>query len=138
MRSRTLASACPVALVALLWPTACIQGQSTKDPATPEPEVLSTIYYLDAAKNGLCLNKQCHWAFDEGLFRLTFDEAEHIYVISIPSPVRLAAANAHFDIASFDAIVGPIPRERLPTNENLWPSSQYLQELNDFLDDEAA
>ncbi len=95
-------------------------------------------YDLDAAKNGLCLNKQCHWAFDEGLFRLTFDEAEHIYVISIPSPVRLAAANAHFDIASFDAIVGPIPRERLPTNENLWPSSQYLQELNDFLDDEAA
>lgn len=95
-------------------------------------------YDLDAAKNGLCLNKQCHWAFDEGLFRLSFDETEHIYVISIPAPVRLAAANVHFDLESFESIVGPIPRERLPANEMLWPSSQYLQELNKFLDDEAA
>ena len=46
---------------------------------------------LDATKNGLCLNKQCHWAFDEGLFCLSFDETENAYIVSIPNPVRLAA-----------------------------------------------
>lgn len=95
-------------------------------------------YDLDATKNGLCLNKQCHWAFDEGLFRLKFDETENVYVVSIPDPVRLAAQTAHFDLESFDALVGPIPRERLPTSEAFWPSSSYLDVLNGFLDDEAA
>ena len=93
---------------------------------------------LDATKNGLCLNKQSHWAFDEGLFRLSFDAAENTYVVSIPNPVRLAAQAARFDIESFDAIAGRVPRNRLPANEALWPSKQYLAELNRFLDDEAA
>ena len=93
---------------------------------------------LDATKNGLCLNKQSHWAFDEGLFRLSFDEAENAYIISIPNPVRLAAQTAKFDLGSFDAISGPIPRKRLPANEAIWPSKPYLAELNRFLDDKAA
>jgi hypothetical protein len=93
---------------------------------------------LDATKNGLCLNKQCHWAFDEGLFRLSFDDTENAYIISIPNPVRLAAQTAKFDLDSFTAIAGCIPRNRLPKNEALWPSKQYLTELNRFLDDEAA
>ena len=93
---------------------------------------------LDATKNGLCLNKQCHWAFDEGLFRLSFDEKENAYIVSIPNPVRLAAQAAQFDIESFDAIAGRVPKNRLPANEALWPSKQYLTELNRFLDDEAA
>jgi len=93
---------------------------------------------LDATKNGLCLNKQCHWAFDEGLFRLSFDDTENAYIISIPNPVHLAAQTAKFDLDSFTAIAGCIPRNRLPKNEALWPSKQYLAELNRFLDDEAA
>ena len=91
---------------------------------------------LDATKNGVCLNKQCHWAFDEGLFRLSFDETENAYTISIPDPVRLAAEAVHFDIASFEAIVGIVPRKSLPANQAFWPSKQYLTELNHFLDDE--
>lgn len=93
---------------------------------------------LDATKNGLCLNKQCHWAFDEGLFRLSFDETENAYVVSIPNPIRLAAIAATFDIESFDTIVGRIPQNRLPKNNAVWPSKPYLTELNRFLDDEAA
>ena len=93
---------------------------------------------LDATKNGPCLSKQSHWAFDEGLFRLSFDEAENAYLVSIPNPVRLAAQAAQFDIEPFDAVVGRVPRNRLPANETLWPSKQYLRELNRFLDDEAA
>jgi hypothetical protein len=89
---------------------------------------------LDATKNGLCLNKQCHWAFDEGLFRLSFVQTENAYVVSIPDPVRLAAKSANFDIGSFDALVGVIPLNRLPANRAQWPSRQYLEELNRFLD----
>jgi hypothetical protein len=93
---------------------------------------------LDATVNGLCLNKQCHWAFDEGVFRLSFDDSENAYVVSIPNPIRSAAQAANFDIGSFDAIVGVIPRNRLPANQAHWPSKQYLAELNHFLDDNAA
>lgn len=93
---------------------------------------------LDAPKNGLCLNKQSHWAFDEGLFRLSFDDTENAYIVSIPDPVRLAAQTARFDIGSFDAIAGVVPRIHLPVDEGFWPSKQYLDELNRFLDDEVA
>ena len=89
---------------------------------------------LDATSNGLCLNKQCHWAFDEGLLRLSYDEAENAYVVSIPNAVRLAAQSARFDIGSFDRLVGAIPANRLPANQALWPSRRYLTELNGFLD----
>lgn len=89
---------------------------------------------LDATANGLCLNKQCHWAFDEGLFRLSFSDSENAYMVSIPNPNRLAAEAAHFDIESFDALAGKIPRNRLPANEAAWPSKHYLAELNRFLD----
>ena len=89
---------------------------------------------LDATKNGVCLNKQCHWAIDEGLLRLSFDDAENSYAISIPNPVRLAAEAVHFDLKSFDALVGLVPRNRLPSNAALWPSKPYLVELNRFLD----
>ena len=92
---------------------------------------------LDATKNGLCLNKQCHWAFDEGLFRLAFDQTENSYVVTIPNPVRLAAQSAKFDMESFETLAGPVPLSRLPASPALWPSKQYLAELNQFLDDTA-
>ncbi len=89
---------------------------------------------LDSTVNGLCLSKQCHWAFDVGLFRLRFDSAESIYVVSIPDPVRSAAARATFDLEGFEALAGPVSRDRLPKNKALWPSAKYLGELNGFLD----
>ena len=93
---------------------------------------------LDSTQNGLCLNKQCHWAFDEGLLRLNYDDSQNAYVVSIPNPVRLSAQAANFDLGSFDSLARPVPRTRLPANEALWPSKAYLTELNAFLDNEAA
>lgn len=113
--------------------------EATSTPGVDAAHILPwSRFDLDATKNGLCLNKQCHWAFDEGLFRLSFDDTVNAYVVSIPDPVRLAAQSANFDIGSFDAIVGPIPANRLPANQAHWPSRQYLNELNRFLDDESA
>jgi hypothetical protein len=89
---------------------------------------------LDATINGLCLNKQCHWAFDEGLLRLSYDDAHNAYVLSVPDPVRLAAQAVNFDMNWFAGLAGIIPAQRLPANQALWPSRQYLTELNRFLD----
>ncbi len=111
--------------------------EATSTPGVDAAHILPwSRFDLDATSNGLCLNKQCHWAFDEGLFRLSFDDAQNAYVVSIPNPVRLAAQVANFDIGCFDAIAGVIPLNRLPKNQALWPSRPYLAELNRFLDEE--
>jgi predicted restriction endonuclease len=89
---------------------------------------------LDGTKNGLCLSKQNHWAFDAGLFRLSFDKTNNVYVLLIPELVRDATEQVDFDIEPFHALVGPIPRKNLPSNEELWPSPKYLDETNRFLD----
>jgi len=93
---------------------------------------------LDGTKNGICLNKQCHWAFDEGLLRLNYDDTVNAYVVSIPDINILAAQDASFDLASFEVVVGVLPENRLPLNKLIWPSKAYLTELNRFLDGNAA
>jgi predicted restriction endonuclease len=112
--------------------------EATLTPGVDAAHILPwSRFDIDAIANGLCLSKQCHWAFDTGLFRLNFDDAENVYVVSIPDPVRLAAKAAHFDLGSFQANTGAVPRNRLPANEALWPSHQYLAELNRFIEGEA-
>lgn len=89
---------------------------------------------IDSTMNGICLSKQCHWAFDAGIFRLSFSEPDGAFIISIPDPIRVAARKAAFDILPYEALTGPIPQTRLPDNSSLWPSKIYLAELNLFLD----
>jgi hypothetical protein len=90
-------------------------------------------YDIDSVSNGLCLNKQAHWAFDEGVLRLNFDPAANAYVVSVPEDIRSAAKKASFDLDSFERLAGPIPMERLPENRANWPSPKYLRELNRFM-----
>ncbi|MGO9246915.1 MAG: HNH endonuclease [Verrucomicrobiia bacterium] len=112
--------------------------EATLTPGVDAAHILPwSRFDIDAVANGLCLSKQCHWAFDTGLFRLNFDDNANVYVVSIPDPVRLAAEATRFDLASFHASTGPIPRNRLPANEALWPSRLYLAELNRFIEGEA-
>lgn len=113
--------------------------EATPTPGVDAAHILPwSRFDIDATKNGLCLSKQCHWAFDAGLFRLSFDNTENAYVVAIPNPVRAAVEKAKFDLHPFQEIAGRIPRKHLPANEALWPSKQYLEELNRFLDDETA
>ena len=113
--------------------------EATSTPGVDAAHILPwSRFDLDATKNGLCLSKQCHWAFDEALFRLSFDETENAYVLSIPDPVRVAANSASFDLESFEESIGIIPLDRLPANHAYWPSKSYLLELNRFLEGESA
>lgn len=97
-----------------------------------------SLYDLDSVTNGLCLNKQCHWALDAGLFRLNFHPLENSYVLKIPESVEAATTAAEFDLAYFSRLSGVIPRNHLPQDEKFWPSPKYLKKLNEFLDDDAA
>ena len=88
---------------------------------------------INAVKNGLCLSKLCHWAFDAGLSKLDFDASCSAYVLEIPTGVRDAAAKAKFDLGYFEPLAGKIPASRLPASQNAWPSPKYLAELNKFM-----
>jgi hypothetical protein len=100
MKLRNLVSACPFAVVALLWP-ACIHAQSTKDATAPEPEILSTVYYLDAAKNALTTLERLTAKGSSGMFH---GSAE---IKSERSPVRIDGDSAQDFVVSLPAGVDP-------------------------------
>jgi hypothetical protein len=89
-----------------------------------------SLYDLDAVFNGLCLNKQCHWAFDEGLLMMEYDDSVNAYVVSIPKACMSAAKATGFDINCFAGYTGIVHKNRLPENSALWPSVSYLNEWN--------
>jgi len=90
-------------------------------------------YELNTVSNGICLNKLCHWAFDAGVLRIDHDASSDRYVVSIPDAVRHEGSAAELSLDYFDALQGPIPVERLPSDRRLWPSPTYLERLNSEL-----
>jgi hypothetical protein len=106
----------------------------TESPGVDSAHILPwSTHDLNSVRNGLCLNKQCHWAFDQGILRLTFDGTCNTYAVSLPQSVRQAASRASFDLAYFDSMTGPIPNARLPRNKAVWPSPAYIAELNHYM-----
>jgi hypothetical protein len=106
----------------------------TESPGVDAAHILPwSTYDIDSVRNGLCLNKQCHWAFDEGVLRLTFDKGSGKYLLDIPDQVRKAAKKASFELQYFEALTGPLTESRLPKNKELWPSPTYIDELNHFM-----
>ena len=87
-------------------------------------------YQLNSVDNGICLCKQCHWGFDNGLFRLDFDSQFNSYLLSIPENIEKIASKEKFDIEFFKRNTGIIDKTRLPVNQRLWPSPKYISELN--------
>jgi HNH endonuclease len=85
---------------------------------------------LNSVRNGICLCKQCHWGFDNGLLRLDFDSQSSSYSLSIPKNVEDMAIEDNFDLACFQRSTGVIDRSRLPVDNKLWPSPKYIQEFN--------
>lgn len=90
-------------------------------------------YDINSVSNGLCLSKQCHWAFDNGILRLDYDTDVKSYVLSVPEVVRNVATREGLDLSLFDPHLGVIPSNRLPSAISFRPSPQYLDELNKTL-----
>ncbi len=113
--------------------------EATRSPGVDAAHILPwSRFELDSTRNGLCLSKQCHWAFDAGLFKLSHDSGENSYILSIPNSVKAATLAADFDLAPFEKMTGKIPRKHLPLDETLWPEPSYLSKLNEFLENDAA
>ena len=90
-------------------------------------------HQLNIVENGICLCKQCHWAFDNGLLKLDFDTQTNDYILSIPEDVKNAAINNNFDLHTFNKNLGVLDKSRLPINHKLWPSPKNINELNSKL-----
>ena len=87
-------------------------------------------HQLNSVPNGICLCKQCHWGFDNGLLLLDFDSKANAYVLSIAEGLEVIAQEEKFDLLPFLKNSGKIDPVRLPKNKNLWPSAKHIAELN--------
>jgi putative restriction endonuclease len=102
---------------------------------TPSPDLLQRLpwadYDLDHVRNGICLCKHHHWAFDEGL--ITIREENGVYIVEVPVDMAqgILAENGAFGLASLSNFVGQIPEQRLPVNPADRPSSHLLELLRE-------
>lgn len=89
-------------------------------------------YELDEVRNGLCLCKVHHWAFDEGLLRIR--EFGSKYYAEIPPETRmeLMTLGNNFSLRALEAVEGEIPSIRLPEDPLQWPRREFLEILNDL------
>ena len=87
-------------------------------------------YGSNEVTNGLCLTKQMHWAFDEGVLRLTFDSQNSCYNLALGPEVAGLAKTANFDIEPFSAVCGRIAESNLPIDSSMRPSPIALDAYN--------
>jgi hypothetical protein len=89
-------------------------------------------YDLDLVSNGVCLCKIHHWAFDEGLIQIRFENG--VYFVDIPESIadRLAVENPSFSLDRLREYIGPIPESRLPADPKQRPDPRFLERLSEY------
>ena len=85
---------------------------------------------INNINNGLCLSKLCHWAFDNGIIKISHSSKSNHYSVFIPDVVLDAERDGQIDLAPFKGLVGNISVARLPVNKAHWPSPEYLYAYN--------
>jgi len=85
-------------------------------------------YDADFVHNGLCLCKLHHWAFDQYLLALRFDENSG-YEIVVTDLARQAYAPESSVLSHFEALAGPVHDSRLPVNLSCRPKPELLARL---------
>lgn len=92
-------------------------------------------YGINTVQNGICLSKLCHWAFDNGVIRLTYDRTKGIYNVRVTDSAMEFERNKDIDLQFFRGITGDIPVDRLPSDRANWPSPDFLEAYNDSMQD---
>src|SRR6185312_414739 len=72
-------------------------------------------YELDEVFNGLCLCKLHHWAFDEAIVMIRYDDGRYYSEIPENAEHEILESDAYFSLDLLRKDVGVIPVERLPT-----------------------
>ncbi|MCY4623467.1 MAG: HNH endonuclease [Chloroflexi bacterium] len=91
-------------------------------------------YELDVVFNGICLCKLHHWAFDEGLIRITANHGQ--FSVEVPGDISdyFIQEVPAFSLECLKDHIGPIPEGRLPVEAAARPNQSLLQQLNQELD----
>ncbi len=90
-------------------------------------------YDLNSVTNGLCLNKLCHWAFDQGVLRLDYIKSKNEYTLSLGGRALKAEEEGLIRLDGFRGLLGTLPQDRFPPDQRLWPDPTYLEQYNESL-----
>jgi hypothetical protein len=90
-------------------------------------------YDINSVTNGICLNKLCHWAFDQGVLRLDYIKSKSEYILTLGVRALKAEKEGLICLDGFKGLVGALPQSRLPSDRKLWPDPTYLEQYNDSL-----
>lgn len=90
-------------------------------------------YGLNGINNGLCLSKLCHWAFDAGILRLSFDAPSSAYNVQISTAALEAESAGLLKLDGLKNIQGVISTSLLPKDMANWPSPSFLRVYNEAL-----
>lgn len=86
-------------------------------------------YDLDSVRNGLCLCKQHHWAFDEAILRMSFTSGKYVVTVDTRVAEDVTHETPQFSLEELVRYEGVIATERLPANPQQWPAPELLQIL---------
>lgn len=86
---------------------------------------------LDHVSNGICLCKQHHWAFDEGLLRIVHRDGS--YHVELAPGAEEAILEPHFTLDALRSVTGVVPVHRLPNIPAERPNPEFLRRLYDDL-----
>ena len=113
------------------WPSTAKNAQPGVDAAHILPW---SDYDLDQVCNGICLCKIHHWAFDEGLIRISGGQGQ--YWVWVPEEVKsyFAGEVPGFPLALLTQYEGTVLGERLPASQSDWPNYTYFDQLNKEMD----
>jgi putative restriction endonuclease len=83
---------------------------------------------LDEIRNGLCLCKTHHWAFDQQLISVQWHEESAEYTIQVTELAEKAFGKDSETLAALRKLERIIPRQWLPRLRQHWPHRQALQQ----------
>jgi hypothetical protein len=88
-------------------------------------------YNLNAIRNGLCLSKLCHWAFDVGILRLEYDASTSKYGIQLSPAALIAESEGLLYLKDLKDVQGVISPSLLPKDSGNWPDPAFLKVYNE-------
>lgn len=92
-------------------------------------------YDLDRTDNGVCLCRLCHWAFDEGIIIIMYENGQYLIEVSPRARTVIEASGIPFSLDALEQLAGQVPEDRLPCRHGDRPSPKFLEELRRNLED---
>ena len=92
-----------------------------------------TTYDLDHVSNGLCLCKLHHWAFDEFLIQIQYEDGRYSVVVPREAVNRIDAAQSDISLDFLREHEGEVPGDRMPHRVSDRPRPEFLQRLSEYI-----